>query len=128
MTYEGISEVRGQQLLVYRFSSPADGCFGSFYFEYQRYNPERTGHAFIDDPGGNVIRLEEKASGFPPDFEFAQREEQVSWDYVRIGDASHLLPVGASFLVLYSSGARWRVEVEYKNHRHFEASTNLTFP
>jgi hypothetical protein len=29
--------------------------------------------------------------------------------------------------VLYSSGVKWRVEVEYKNHRHFEAATNLTF-
>jgi hypothetical protein len=27
--------------------------------------------------------------------------------------------------VLYSSGVGWRVEVEYKNHRHFEASTSI---
>jgi hypothetical protein len=127
IAYEGSSELHGQQVLEYRFSSQADGCFGSFYFEYQRYNPERTGHAFVQDPGANLIRLDETASGFPPDFEFAQREEQVSWDYVKIGDASHLLPVGANFVVVYSSGTRWRVEVEYKNHRHFEASTNLTF-
>lgn len=127
IVYEGRSEVQGQQLLEYQFHSPVDGCFGPFYFEYQRYNPERTGHVFINDPAGNVIRLDEKAGGFPADFEFAQREEQVSWDYVKIGDASHLLPVGANFVTLYSSGARWRVDVEYKNHRHFEAATNLTF-
>jgi hypothetical protein len=127
LAYEGSSEVRGRQVLEYRFSSQADGCFAPFYFEYQRYNPERTGHAFVEDLGGNVIRLDETATGFPPDFEFARREEQVSWDYVRIGNASHLLPVGANFLVVYSSGARSRVEVEYRNHRHFEAATNLTF-
>jgi hypothetical protein len=47
--YEGHAEVRGKQLLKYRFSSPPDGCFGPFYFEYQRFNPARTGHVFIDD-------------------------------------------------------------------------------
>jgi hypothetical protein len=99
----------------------------NFYFEYERYNPARTGHVFLDDSGGQVVRLEEEAVGFPAEFEFAQRKEQVSWDYIRIGDTSHLLPVGANFVVVYSSGTRWRVEVEYKNHRHFEASTDLTF-
>lgn len=74
-----------------------------------------------------MIQLDEDAGGFPAEFEFAQRREEVLWDYVKIGDASHLLPVGANFVVLYSSGNRWRVEVEYKNHRHFEASTNITF-
>ena len=129
--YEGRAEVRGKQLLKYRFNSPPDGCFGPFYIEYQRYNPARSGHVFIDDVsdglGGNVIQLDEEASEFPAEFEIVQRQEQVSWDYVKIGDESHLLPVAADFVVFYSSGRRWRVEVEYRNHRHFEASTSITF-
>jgi len=125
--YQGRADVRGKPVLEYRFNSPPDGCFGDFYFEYQRYNPARTGHIFIDDPGSHVIQLEEEAEGFPAGFEFAHRTEEVSWDYVKIGDATHLLPVGATFVVFYSSGNRYRVEVEYKNHRHFEASTNVTF-
>ena len=98
-----------------------------FYFDYQRYNPARTGHVFIDDPGGNVIQLDEEARGFPMGLEFSERQEHVSFDYVKIGQDSHLLPVRAGFLVLYNSGTRYRVEVEYKNHRHFETSTNVTF-
>ena len=125
--YQGRAEVRGKTLLKYRFSSPADGCFGPFTMEYQRYNPARSGHAFIDETSGNIIQLDEEASGFPAEFEFAQRNESVWWDYVKIGDASHLLPVGATFVILYSSGNRFRVEAEYKNHRHFEAATNITF-
>jgi hypothetical protein len=127
LEYQGRSKVSGRQLLEYRFTSPVNGCFPFFYFEYQRYNPARTGQVFIDDPGGNVIQVDDEAIGFPTDFEFARREEHVSWDYVKIGDKSHLLPVRANFLILYSSGTRYRIEVEYKNHRHFEASTNLTF-
>ena len=125
--YEGRSKAAGRQLLEYRFSSPVDGCFPFLYFTYQRYNPARTGRVFVEDPGGSVIQVDDQANGFPADFEFAGREEHMFWDYVRIGDNSHLLPVRATFLVSYSSGTRYRVEVEYKNHRHFEASTKVTF-
>jgi hypothetical protein len=118
--YQGPAEVRGQPLLAYRFSSPADGCFGPFTAGYQRYNPARSGHVFVDDPGGHVVQLDEEATAFPAEFGFVQRKEEVSWDNVKIGDASHWLPIRADFVVLYSSGEWWRVEVEYRNHRHFE--------
>ena len=72
-----------------------------------------------------MTRFVEDATDFLPGFAFTERTEQVTWDYVKIGDTSHLLPVRAEFLVLYASGEHWRVEVEYTNHRHFEASTNL---
>lgn len=104
-----------------------DGCFPFLYFAYQRYNPARTGHVFVEDPGGSVMQVDDEASGFPADFEFSGKEEHMFWDYVKIGESSHLLPVRANFLVVYSDGTRYRVEVEYKNHRHFEASTKITF-
>jgi len=125
--YQGRSTAGGRQLLEYRFSSPVDGCFPFLYFAYQRYNPARTGRVFVDDPGGSVIQIDDEVGGFPADFEFAGREEHIFWDYVKIGEHSHLLPVRANFLVVYSDGTRYRVEVEYKNHRHFEASTSVTF-
>lgn len=127
MEYEGSEELRGKRVLKYRFHSPVDGCFSPFYLEYQRYNPERTGHVFIEDPTGSLLQLDEEANGFPAEIEFVERREQVSWDYVKIGDTSHLLPVAANFLVTYTNGSRYRVEVQYTNHRHFEASTNITF-
>jgi len=125
--YQGSSISGGRQLLEYRFSSPVDGCFPFLYFAYQRYNPDRTGHVFVEDPGGSVLQVDDEAGGFPADFEFARKEEHMFWDYVKIGEGSHLLPVRANFLVVYSDGTRYRVEVEYKNHRHFEASTKITF-
>jgi hypothetical protein len=125
--YEGPVEVRGRQLLSYRFRSASDGCFGPFTSGYQRYNPARTGRVFLDDPGGNTMQLEEEAGGFPAGLDFAQRNEKVTWDYVKIGDASHLLPVAADFVVSFASGERWHVAVEYTNHRHFESATDITF-
>jgi hypothetical protein len=125
--YRGRSNTGGKQLLEYRFNSPVDGCFPFLYFAYQRYNPARTGRVYIDGGSGSVIQVDDQSGGFPAEFEFAAREEHMFWDYVKIGDSSHLLPVRANFLVVYSDGVRYRVEVEYKNHRHFEASTKITF-
>ena len=121
------SQANGRNLTEYNFSSPVDGCFPFFYFGYERYNPARTGQVFIDSAKGNVFEVDEDANEFPPDFEFAGRQEHVFWDFVKIGDDTHLLPVRANFLVEYHSGTRYRVEVEYKNHRHFESSSNVTF-
>jgi hypothetical protein len=127
LDYRGRAKVRGRLVLDYHFSAPMDGCFGFFFFEYQRYNPARTGHVSIDDPTGSIMQLDEEATEFPVEFAIAGREEHISWDYVKIGEGSHLLPIRANFLVRYYDGTRYRIEVEYKNHRHFEASTNVTF-
>src|SRR5579863_133873 len=115
---EGPQQVRGKQLMAYRFSALADACFGSFDYEYRRYVPARTGRILLDDPGGNVIQYEEEAIEFPKEFDFAYRKENVSWDFVKIGGTSYLLPVAAEFEAFYSAGNRWRVVMEYKNHRH----------
>ena len=50
----------------------------------------------------------------------------MSWDSVKIGDASHWLPVAADFIWHLDSSKLYRTSVEYKNHRHFEAA-NITF-
>jgi hypothetical protein len=125
--YLGRARVREKDLLKFGFHSPADGCFAFLYADNRQFNPARSGHVFIDDASGRVIQLDEEATGFPEDFVLARRNEEVSWDNVKIGSASHLLPVAANFVILYSSGARTRIDVEYKNHRHFEAFSEITF-
>lgn len=112
---------------VYHFDSPAGGCFGRFTYGYQRFNPERTGQAVVSDEDARMIEYEEDATGFPPEFRIAERKEDARWDYVKIGGASHLLPVHAEFLVVYRSGERWRLIAEYTNHRHFESASRVDF-
>jgi len=110
----------------YRYTSPVDGCFSYFYEYYQRFNPARIGHVRVDSATGHVIELYEDAR-FPEEFELAEREDHLAWDAVKIGDNFHWLPVRGTCVVAYHSGKRERVEVELKNHRHFEASTSVTF-
>jgi hypothetical protein len=128
LDFEARQQLRGKQLLKYTFKSPADACFAPFTVEYQRYNPARTGNVLLEESTGNVIHYYEEAAGFPADFDIAHRTEEVTWDYVKIGDASHLLPVGANFVIVYSNSSRFRIEVTYANHRHFESATHITFP
>jgi hypothetical protein len=54
-------------------------------------------------------------------------KQTTTWEYVTIGDAFHLLPVAEDIYGGFTFADLWHVVVEYKNHRHFESSTNITF-
>jgi hypothetical protein len=125
-TFDGVQELRGRQVLSFGFSAPPDGCFGPGTINYTQYDAARTGRILVDEPAGNVIQLESATQGTPIEFS-GEHRATLLWDYVRIGDASHLLPVGADYCDTFSSGDQWHIAVEYKNHRHFEASTDVTF-
>jgi|SRR5271170_6830506 len=73
-------------------------------FEYAAKLP-RKGRFLVELPGLNLIRYEEEATDFPKGAEGIQFGLEISWDQVKAGGAV----------------------VEYKNHRHFEASTNVAF-
>jgi len=122
----GNQELSGKAALVYRFRSPANGCFGDLYGGWT-YNPARTGRVLIDPVSGEVLQFEEEANGFPKGFVFTQRDQVMTWNSVKIGEASHWLPVSADFVWKMGDGSLTRATVEYKNHRHFEAATKITF-
>lgn len=71
LEFAGREELRGRPALVYRFRSPADGCFGDLIGNGNRpYNAARNGRVLIDDPAGEILQFEEEAAGFPGDFCF----------------------------------------------------------
>jgi hypothetical protein len=124
---QGGEQVRGRPALAYRFRSPADGCFGNLYGKLGRYNAARTGRVLIDALTGEILQFEEEATGLPKGFGFVQRNQVMTWDSVKIGDASHWLPVAADFIWRTDSGQLYRTTVTYKDHRHFETATTLSF-
>jgi hypothetical protein len=117
----------GRSLSLIRFSSPPDGCVGQFLSSYQRFFAGETGRILLDERRENVMRFEANARGFPKAFSMAASETQVSWDYVKIGDETHLLPVSSDFITVGQAGGMSLMRAEYKNHRHFEASSNIMF-
>jgi hypothetical protein len=123
---EGPQSTGGKTVWLYRYSSPPDGCFGYFDSLYQRFFPARTGRVMVDASTGELLRLEQKVTGFPSEFPFVEFDKEIAWDNVTIGDTSYLLPVATNFLVQVQ-GTEWTVKAEYKNHRHFEASSRINY-
>lgn len=124
--FEGTVAEDGKSLSAIRYQSPPDGC--EFYWQdYQQFYPAKTGRLLLDEQAGNVVRLETEAGGFPKAFPIVSVRKQVSWDDVKIADATHLLPVSAEITVVLATGEMRLSRNEYKNHRHFEAASSITF-
>jgi hypothetical protein len=75
---------------------------------------------------GELLQFEEDAT-LAKGFGFIQRHQVMTWDNVKIGDASHWLPVAADFIWSYANDSLLRISIEYKNHRHFESASNITY-
>ncbi|SPE39034.1 exported hypothetical protein [Candidatus Sulfopaludibacter sp. SbA3] len=93
INFAGRQEASGQPMLIYLFRSPAQGCFGEYTWNGNLYNPPRTGRVLVDPARGNTIRYEDEASGFPEKYGLERVIWVDSWDYVTIGQSSHLVPV-----------------------------------
>jgi hypothetical protein len=124
---------REENGLAYKFKTPP-GCFGGFTVQTtvlvvsntKRYQPEWFGR-FLIDPAGNVVQFENNANRFPKGFGADPWKSISTWDYVVIGDAKHLLPVKLEIFGGFIRLDLWHVVVEYKNHRHFESTSDITF-
>jgi len=134
--FDGRQELRGKQLLAYKFAAPGNGCFGNFTIVHgmfgintntKHYSPAYTVRFLIEDPGGDVLRFEDEAHEFPKGFGADSLTQSVTWDYVSIGDRSFLLPVATEIFGGFTQADLWHVVVEYKNHRHFETATQIKF-
>jgi hypothetical protein len=123
---KGTTAESSKQLLVYRFVTPADRCLGSQISAQDLYYPGYTGQIVFDAAAGAVLSVEIQTAGFPKTFSVSLVEERISWDFVAIGEGRHLLPVSAEKLKIDGDRA-YLIRQEYKNHRHFESSTSITF-
>lgn len=132
IVFDGREEVRGRPALAYRFRAPAhDDCFGGFTFQSwirkRTVNPPWSGRFLVEESGGALIRFEEEAHEFPKNFQAEPFRETIQWDYVKIGDGTYLLPVAQELWGGWAKDGFYHVTTEYKNHRHFEAASNVTF-
>jgi hypothetical protein len=125
-TIEFESSTRG--MTWFRFRSPANACFGEIGTDQaSSHRVARTGRFLADDLTGDLIRYEEEGDGFPKDYYMQQRNEIVTFEYVKIGDASYLLPVSVEFWWRNLNAKPVRKVLTYKNYRHFEASSKISF-
>jgi hypothetical protein len=116
----------GKLLSVVRFSSPPDEC-EFVWTTYQQFYPSRMGRIWLTEPEEDVVRLEMESLAFPSAFALSAFEKGVSWGIVKIGGGAHLLPVLAEITSRDSHGGMTLTRSEYKNHRHFEVASHVTF-
>jgi hypothetical protein len=118
---------RGKRARVYEFSAPKDGL-GSWYSGYQTFYPAYEGKVTITEDDLMVVKMESKAKEFPTAFPISSVEDATTWDWVIAGSGRELLPVSAEALIVLANERRaYLVQLDYRNHRHFQASSNLTF-
>ncbi|SPE35511.1 exported hypothetical protein [Candidatus Sulfopaludibacter sp. SbA3] len=125
--FAGRGETGGKPILVYLFHSPPKGCFGGVNDNGHVYEPAVSGRILVDAAKGNVLRCEWEGSGFPEKFVTDRLTIAESWDYATVGGSVYLVPVSFEWIGRRSDGEMVRATTEYKNHRHFEASTRITF-
>ena len=120
----GEEAVRGQQLRVFSFRAPQDGCFGPDTIGYQQYAAEHRGRLLVDR-AGNVVQLEHEDVGTPPDLGMGIAIV-LTWEEIKIGAASHLLPAALDWVWRSDEkGDMWRVHADYRNHHHFETGVTI---
>jgi hypothetical protein len=117
--------IESRETFRYEFRSPPDGCFSAFTVGYAQFNPANTGEVLIDGSSGRVLHFRKVTAGFPPEFVQVEAKDEIFWESVKIGDSSWLVPVSADYLYTFKSGDVWHIEVQFKNHRHFETSIKL---
>jgi hypothetical protein len=123
----GTETVDGRQLVMYSFQVPADGCFGPGQIAAMQYNGPTSGRFWADAAQGTVLRLETVGVNTVEEFDVSEGHTTLTWDYVKIGETSHLVPVAGDYLIIFRNGRSWHIDVKYANHRHFESSIRLRF-
>lgn len=80
------------------------------------------GTVWIDAETKRVLRIEQANEGMPPNFAITLSESAVEYDWVKIADQLHLLPVRGEVL-LGSDRDRYytRNVIEFRNYRKFDS-------
>jgi hypothetical protein len=124
--FAGREESGGHRAVVYHFNAPMDGCFGPNGWGFEQYAPALSGQILADEATGDVFQMQYHDVGVPREMG-GDAGVAYSWKFVKIGDASWFLPATTDSAWIAPNGDSWRILIEFKDHRHFESSTVVTF-
>jgi hypothetical protein len=126
-TYSSTINQPGGEDLIYVFRTPPEGCFETSFSGSERAYPTHAGLVTIQASGGDMMHVESESVALPGAYPITLIKEEVSWGFVNIGETRLLLPISYEKVMWMSSGLINRVSATYVNHRHFEASSKITF-
>ena len=91
-----------------------------------QYNPAYEGAVWIDTETRRVLRIEARATGLPRSFKLTRAESTLEYGFVKIEEATFLLPVGGENIgcVRHATGCTRNV-IEFRKYRKFTAESTL---
>ena len=83
---------------------------------------------WIDRESKRVLKIEQRATAFPDDFEFNRADMMLEYGIVRISGRVVLLPVRSENIICQTGTNNCsRNEINFRNYRKFGADTAITF-
>jgi len=121
--------IAGVNARVYDFTVDHPHSHWNIIVSSQSYMPPYKGAVWIDSLTGRVLRIEERAYGFPSDFPSDHVESATDYEYVQMGDArKYLLPVHSENLTCFrGSDSCQRNVIDFRNYHKYAGESTITF-
>jgi hypothetical protein len=127
-TKRGDDRIAGRPMAVYNYSIAETNSHWRLIAENQTCQPAHKGTIWIDKETNRVLRIEQQTISTPKDFPYDKAETTLEYDFVRIDNKTHLLPVRSENLMCQrGSNTCTRNELHFRNYRKFAAETNIKF-
>lgn len=127
-TKRGEDRIAGRTMAVYNYSIAETNSHWRLIAENQTCQPPHKGAIWIDKETSRVMRIEQQTVSTPKDFPYDKAETTLEYDFVRIDNKLHLLPVRSENLMCQrGSNTCTRNELHFRNYRKFAAETNIKF-
>ena len=125
----GQQRVAGRDAVVYDFTvEQPNSHWHIIPGDSKPYRPPYKGVIWIDKETKRVLKIEQRATSFPDDFEFNRVELVLEYGLVRISGKLVLLPVRSENIICQSASTYCsRNELNFRNYRKFGAESAITF-
>ncbi len=125
--WERWATLRGRRNHVYTYRVRQERSQYSIWFEKKMsIVPGYRGLVFVDADTNVVTRILFEAIDIPPTFPVQQARTQLDYDYIRIGESEHVLPLRAEVRMREGRNLT-KNEVEFRMYRKFGADATIKF-
>jgi hypothetical protein len=119
--------LRGKRAHVYTYRiAQANSHWQINYERRQEIVVGYSGLIYVDRDTGMILKVTLEAENIPPSFPIGQATTALDYDYVKIGDETHLLPLKAD-VRMRNAKLLTKNLVEFHLYRKFGADTSITF-
>jgi hypothetical protein len=121
--------IAGVNARVYDYNVDHAHSHWNIIVSSQKYMPAYKGSVWIDPQTARVLRIEERAYGFPSDFPSDHVESATDYEYVQLGDArKYLLPVHSENLTCQrGSDMCSRNTIDFRNYHKYSGESTITY-